>query len=233
MDGFIQLHRKLVNWEWYTDIPVKTLFIHCLLMANFKPKKWQGKDIQRGQFITSRNKLSIQTGLSEQQVRTALKKLSSTNDITKKNMGLFTSISIVNYDNYQGRSTSNITSDQPSSNQVATTTNKDNKDNKGNKESFKDECLQMCPDWFDNELWNEWINYRWQIKKAYKTPRGVNGFINKLSRLVSSTGDNYRDIVNYAMDNEWHNIHGIKEDIRPQKQQKLELMDNDYELKHT
>jgi hypothetical protein len=42
MNGYIKLHRKLVDWEWYTDIPTKTLFIHLLLVANHKPNKWRG-----------------------------------------------------------------------------------------------------------------------------------------------------------------------------------------------
>jgi len=63
MNGFIKLHRQLKEWEWYTDNNVKSLFLHCLLSANFKEKKWQGKTIKRGQFITSLNHLSIETGM--------------------------------------------------------------------------------------------------------------------------------------------------------------------------
>ncbi len=29
-DGFIKLHRKIIDWEWYDDINTKTLFIHIL-----------------------------------------------------------------------------------------------------------------------------------------------------------------------------------------------------------
>ena len=35
-DGFIKLHRKIVDWEWYDDINRNFRFIyHLLLKANF------------------------------------------------------------------------------------------------------------------------------------------------------------------------------------------------------
>lgn len=41
MDGWIKLHRKLINWEWYQDTNVKVVFLHLLLIANHEDKKWQ------------------------------------------------------------------------------------------------------------------------------------------------------------------------------------------------
>lgn len=138
-NGIISLSRKIIEWEWYTDIPTCRLFIHCLLKANYKSKIWQGIQINRGQFLTSRAKLSAETGLSEQQVRTALKKLSK--ELTIESTSKLTKITISKYDIYQkkfsvGNQQDNqqITSKQPASNQQATTTNKDNKDIKDNKE---------------------------------------------------------------------------------------------------
>ena len=46
--GFILLHRKLLEWEWYTDHNTKMVFIHCLLKANFEKKEWRGVVIERG-----------------------------------------------------------------------------------------------------------------------------------------------------------------------------------------
>lgn len=84
-EGFINLHRKILNWEWYTDIPVRILFEHLILIANWKRTKWHGIDILPGQIITSREHLASETGLSEQQVRTALKKLQKTRRNNHKN----------------------------------------------------------------------------------------------------------------------------------------------------
>jgi len=134
-----------MSWEWYDDLNTKCLFIHCLLKANHKGKKWRGETINKGSFITSRSHLSIETNLSEQQVRTALKKLESTNEITIESTKLNTLISIVNWDKYQGDNQQSnqptnqaVTNYQPSSNQAVTTTNNDNKENNENNVNNKE-----------------------------------------------------------------------------------------------
>lgn len=83
MEGWIKIFRQMIDWEWYKDVPTKTLFIHLLLTANYEDKKWKGITIKRGQLITSLNHLSEETGLSKQQVRTALKKLVATHEVTQ------------------------------------------------------------------------------------------------------------------------------------------------------
>ncbi len=129
MNGYIKLHRKLVNWEWYTDIPTKTLFIHLLLVANHKPNKWRGMVIGTGQCITSFEKLSVQTGLSIQQIRTSMQKLISTNEIEKTSTNQFTLIKVLKYNDYQtSQKESNMQNNKQSnkqSNNPITTNNND------------------------------------------------------------------------------------------------------------
>ena len=79
LNGYIKLHRKLVDWEWYTDVNVKVVFLHLLLTANFKKNVYQGIEVLPGQTIVGTNALAVNTGLSRQQVRTALNKLVLTN----------------------------------------------------------------------------------------------------------------------------------------------------------
>jgi hypothetical protein len=73
--GFIMLQRGFIDWEWYTDVNTCKLFVHCLLKVNYSKKKWQGHTINKGEFITSYDKLAIETGLTVSKVRTALVKL--------------------------------------------------------------------------------------------------------------------------------------------------------------
>ena len=70
-----------MNWEWYKDSNTKDLFIHCLISANWKDGKFEGRVIKRGSFVTGRKKLAEELGMSEQQIRTALKHLISTGEI--------------------------------------------------------------------------------------------------------------------------------------------------------
>lgn len=101
MDGWIKLHRSLLDWDWYSDINTKILFIHLLLKANFEEKSWRGIIINRGELFTSINHLSIELGISEKQIRNSLKKLKSTNEIDIKGASNGTMITICKYDYYQ------------------------------------------------------------------------------------------------------------------------------------
>lgn len=96
--GWISLHRKFMEWEWYTDINTCHLFTHCLLKANHMEKKWRGIDIGRGQFVTSLDSLAKETGLSTRQIRTALDKLKMTGELTSKASSKSRLITVVNYD---------------------------------------------------------------------------------------------------------------------------------------
>jgi hypothetical protein len=101
MDGWIKIHRKLLDWEWYDDGNVVRVFLHLLLTANFEPKNWHGITIERGQVATSVLNLANQVHLSPKQVRTALEKLKNTNEIDTQTANKYTLITICKYDNYQ------------------------------------------------------------------------------------------------------------------------------------
>ncbi|RED42598.1 hypothetical protein DFQ10_1084 [Winogradskyella eximia] len=102
--GFIMLNRNIVDWEWYTDVNANAVFIHCLLKVNYSDKRWQGILIKKGEFITSYEKLAIETGLTISKVRTALSKLQLSNDIHVETTSSFTKISIVNLKEYVAKS---------------------------------------------------------------------------------------------------------------------------------
>lgn len=119
--GWISLYKKFTYWKWYKDINVKTLFIHLLLKASYEDTIWHDMEVKRGQVITSRKHLSEETGLSEQQIRTSLKKLQSTNEITIQSTNKFTVITIEKYDFYQSnniRATNKITNEVTTSNNI-------------------------------------------------------------------------------------------------------------------
>lgn len=129
MQGWIKLHRKLSGWEWYTDSKMVHLFIHLLINANHKDGKWQGTTIKRGQLITGRKKLSADTGISEQSIRTCLEKLKNTKELTSETTNKNSIITLLNYDLYQVDQ-KDQPAKQPTTNQQLTTNNND----KNNKE---------------------------------------------------------------------------------------------------
>ena len=149
-DGWIYLHKKMLNWGWYSDNNTKSVFLDFLLTASYEDTIWRGIPIKRGQVITGRNKLSQRLGINVQSLRTAIKRLKSTNEITTKSTNKYTIITVVNYDKYQTKknelthkSTNKLTNNQPTTNQQLTTSNKYNKYNKDNKERNKKEILTL------------------------------------------------------------------------------------------
>ena len=136
-EGWIKLHRQFLSWEWHDSPGTAYLFVVLLLLANHhEGEKWHGKKISKGQLITSRDNLSVITGLTVRQVRTGLSRLEETGEIIKESTSQYTLITICNYSKYQvkdepARPTNDqrATSERPASDQQ-TTTNKNDKNEK-------------------------------------------------------------------------------------------------------
>lgn len=99
--GFICLFRDFLCWSWYLDINTKVLFVHMLLKANWKEGRFRDITVPRGSFVSSVAKLSEETGLTNDEVRTAISHLISTKEITKRSTNRYTVFTVVNYALYQ------------------------------------------------------------------------------------------------------------------------------------
>lgn len=99
--GHVILYRKILGWEWYLDDNTCRLFIHMLLKANWKDGKFRGTTVPRGSFVSSISKLAEETGLTNDEVRTAILHLVATNEITKQSTNKYTVFTVVNYALYQ------------------------------------------------------------------------------------------------------------------------------------
>lgn len=136
-NGFIRLDRKLLQWEWYSDVNTKALFIHLLLIANFADTNFKGEIIKRGSVAITLKELSQQTKMSIQSIRTSINHLKSTHEITIKTSPKHSVISITKYEEYQ---TANKPSNKQLTNDQQTGGAKSNKQNKEdilNKEDIK------------------------------------------------------------------------------------------------
>lgn len=119
-EGWIKVFRKIVEWEWYKTPGMVQLWLHLLVSANWEDKKLEGEVIRRGSLVTGRKKLSEETGLSEQQVRTCLHRLEKTKNLTIIPTKRGSVITICDYDDYQGVSNDAQPSVQPTTNQQPT-----------------------------------------------------------------------------------------------------------------
>lgn len=102
MDGnYIKINRSILDWEWYSDFNTFRLFLYLLLRANWKDGKFMGVDVPRGSLASSHPKLASGTGLTVEEVRTALKHLKSTGEVTVTTHSKFSVYTINNYCSYQ------------------------------------------------------------------------------------------------------------------------------------
>jgi len=195
MEGWIKLHRRFLEWEWYDDTNTKILFLHLLLKANHKDKKYRGQIIKRGSLLTGRELLSKETGLSVMQVRTSLTKLKSTNEITINSTKKGTEIQVVKYDEYQVV-TNEVTNKQPTSNQQVTT-NKNVKKEKNTHiptfDEFKNHALSKKSNIDLEHLrmkYDAWIENGWKNGHGNKIKNwkgSLNNTIPYIKTLSSST----------------------------------------------
>lgn len=148
MAGYIKLNRKILEWEWYKDINTKTLFLHCLLKANWKPGSFQGETIPRGSFATSVISLASETGLTIRQTRTALEHLQTTNELTIKTTNKYSVVTVNNYELYQdddkqdGKQTTNNDEETRHSDDNNRRNKEDNKNNNINVQKEANEMFE-------------------------------------------------------------------------------------------
>jgi DNA-binding transcriptional regulator YhcF (GntR family) len=150
--GFIKLKRTILEWEWYQDNNTFRVMIHLLLKSNYTVKQWQGNTVHPGELITSIGNLGKELDLSENVVRTCLKKLKNTNYINTQGTNKFTKIRILKSGIYDEITLSNNkqiddqkTNKPYSADKQITTTNKVKKEeeNKESIENFKNQIFQF------------------------------------------------------------------------------------------
>lgn len=212
--GWISIYRSLVEWEWYKDHCTKDLFIHCLLMANHTCKNWRGINIDRGSFVTSIEKLASEINFSEQQVRTALKKLKSTSEITIKTTNKYSIISIENYNSYQDVNTQDnkqITNKQQTNNKQITTTNNIIIKQVNNKNIYTEKISEYTC----NEILQKTLIDFIDMRKTIKKPLTERAFIQLLSKLEKLGNEAYQvKCLEQSIFNCWQGIFEVKDNYQ-------------------
>ena len=209
MNGWIKLFRAMLTWEWYTDSPTKDLFLHCLLTANSEPTTYRGVQIPKGSFNTTEAELAVKTGLSRQQIRTAIKKLISTNEIAKTSTNGITIIKVNKYADYQAVGTCPSTTEQPLEQpseqppeQPSLIENKKiRREEDKNKETYK-EVLDCSPEF--SEALKAFEEMRRKIRKPL-TDRAKQLVLKKLKDLAPDE-ETQIEILNQSVMNSWQGV---------------------------
>src|SRR5690606_24965461 len=99
--GYIRLHRRMLEWEWFTDSAVMHVFVYLLLSARWKDGKWKGIDVPAGSTITSYGTIAASCGLTEKQARRAMDALKSADVIRVTRAGKGQLVTLAKWEEYQ------------------------------------------------------------------------------------------------------------------------------------
>lgn len=179
--GYIKLYRKFLEHPFWTEKRVYSkaeAWIYLLYKARFAESKLMIDNkitvVHRGEFVTSELKLSDKWNWSRGKVRRYLDELETEQMITRKRTTNSTTITIVNYEVYQGDDTTDdTTNEQPTvqrTNIRRTTDGTQNKNIKKDKECKEgkeyrftpptiEEVTAYCKERNNNVDPQKWINH--------------------------------------------------------------------------
>ena len=229
-EGYIKLSRKMLSWEWYSDVNTTRLFVHLIFKANWKDGRFQGVEVPRGSLVTSLGNLARETGLSVREVRTSLNHLKTTGEVTSKRHAKFSVISIKNYCYYQDVNTLDNkppTDLQQTSNKPLTTIEERNKKKKEIREEDKTpvngrggyptDIIDQYD--FSEEMrakLDEWLEYKKERRESYKST-GLTALLRKISQKSGEYGENpVMALMDECMANGWRGI--IWDKLRTEKE---------------
>lgn len=98
---FIKIDRNIINWRWYTNPKILSVFLWLIIRANVKEGHFQKDTIKRGSLATSNAHIAEGCGVTISNVRTALANLEETGEISRINRNHYQIITINNYESYQ------------------------------------------------------------------------------------------------------------------------------------
>lgn len=104
--GYALLHRKIKELPFYrTDSEAVHLWIHLILSANHAPAPVSTEFgellVNRGEFITGRNTLAAETGITGDRIKYLLNKFEKLSMISRISNKKFTRVTVTKYDDYQ------------------------------------------------------------------------------------------------------------------------------------
>ena len=238
-NAYIYLRKKILDWQWYNDTPTRSVFIHCLLRASWKDTEYKGIKYGRGQLIDSNETIADDLGISIQNVKTAIKHLKKSGELTSIKIGKHRIITVVKYDMYQQpnlMSNLELTSKQPETN-LELTSYKEIKEDKEVKEVNKElsnDNSDISVVTHHKKICDEWNTLKdLGIKPLRSITPNSKREINLKSRLKEFGDDSFREIVDHIRRSRYlqGKINGWKADfdwvVLPSNYQKV--LDGNYD----
>ena len=161
-NGFIKIHRSIMDWQHWGEPNVVVVFLTLLLNANHKRQWWQGLRCERGETFITIDTLAFITKLSRPTIIRILKVLEDSGEITRKRVDQkHTKTIIRKYNDYQDN---NLISGKTTLPQTLPQTllKQERKERKENKErDIKTRTHE--------EILQEWLNNRITLERFCMT----------------------------------------------------------------
>jgi hypothetical protein len=139
LEGWIKLHRSLLDNGWLKNPELYTFWNYCLLRASHKEHKqmvgFKQVTLLPGQFVFGRKKAAEVLNTTESKIRTNIKNLTKLKSITIESTNAFSIITVTNWHRYQS---SDNEVDQQISQRMTSVSPADN-----HKQELKNEKMQQ------------------------------------------------------------------------------------------
>ena len=208
--GYVKLWRKTLDGGILKNGDLCRFWLYCLLKASHKTTKtivgYQEVTLLPGQFIFGRKKAAKELSMSVQIVRTCVKNLDKSKNLTIKPTNKFSIISILNWGIYQQteyetnhQANQQLTINQPSTN-------------------HKQECIKNVkkekntplppkgePDFVSPVIWKDFEEHRRKLK-APLTDQARRLIFKKLKDWKSANGWNPDNLLNQSIERGWKGV---------------------------
>jgi len=213
VEGWIKLHRKLLENPIFLKPELLQLFVYCLLKANHKAQKiiFNGQEIEIkiGQFITGRNAMAKDLKQNPITTYKRLKILENLQILNIKSNNKFSVVTVVNYGLYQSEEIKRNTK----RNNKGTTREQQGNTNKNDKNDKNDKKYKIIRSPIEIAI-DDFKEFRKKIKKPM-TDRAVELLVDKLNKLASDDETKIA-ILNQSIVNGWQGVFPLKEDTQRQ-----------------
>lgn len=216
-NGWIKLHRKIMDSAVFDNPEVLKMWIWCLCKASHKGfEAMVGNQVvilQEGQFIFGRTKAASELQMSESKVYRYLKLLEKLKMLNNKTNNKFSLVTIEKWAFYQGDEEDFEQQIEQQMNNKRTTNEQQMNTYKNVKNVKKvKECKEII--YSDSPELNEaiisFIDYRKSIKKPM-SDRAITLLIGKLNKMSGSINEQI-DILNQSILNGWQGIFPLKKE---------------------
>jgi DNA-binding PadR family transcriptional regulator len=164
MEGYIKLHRKILDNGVFADAELLKVFVWCILKANTSSNIIFGRKVSVGQFITGRITASEELYIKPSTIYKRLQKLKKQGYIDISSNTKNTLITVINYKSYQLHSKSKVKRN------LETVSNKFLLEVSAFKELYSSEMLEAFVDYWTEPNKSK-TKLRYEIQKTFDVSR--------------------------------------------------------------